>query len=317
MKKGLFITMAAATLLLAGCSNDENEPADRTDGRVPVEFRASVGVTETRAVDQTWSAADAIGIFMVKADAAFLPENISEEAENIRYVVKEAGINGSFSPAPNGTTIYFPMDNSEVDFYAYCPQGNVTEEPITNHYLYAINVATQTNQEALDLLYSSDVKEKKKTDKTIALNFKHQLCKVILTVQPGEGVSADDMSGLTVKVNGQKTTATFDLTAGELKDDAAASPAAIADVPPADITLFKQANAYIYEAILLPYATTERTFEFNLNNGHDAPFTWKMEKALTAGSKYTYTVKLNRTGVEVSGQIGAWDNQGGGTVDAD
>lgn len=305
MKTGLFITMAAATLLLAGCSNDENETADKTDGqRVPVEFRASVGVTETRAVDQAWSSTDAIGIFMVKAGQTFLPEHISEGAENIRYVV-DAAAAGTFKPA--GTTIYYPMDDSTVDFYAYSPQGSVEKEEITTNYLYAINISTQTSQEALDLLYSNNVKGKKKTDKTAALNFKHQLCKVILTVESGSGVTTADMGGLTVKVNSQNTTANFDLTAGALKADAANA---------ADITLFKQADAYIYEAILLPDAATARTFEFNLNNGNDVPFTWKMGKALTAGSKYTYTVKLNRTGVAVSGQIDAWDDQAGGTVDA-
>lgn len=300
-----YLIPAIAALTLAACSNNENEPTDRTDGPVPVEFRASVGVTETRAIDQTWSQADAIGIFMVKAGESFVPEHISEGAENIRYVVDATSTPGAFKP--DGTTIYYPMDDSKVDFYAFCPQRSVTKEETTMHYLYAINVATQTDQEALDLLYSNDVKGKKKTDKTAALTFNHQLCKVILTVEPGKGVSVGDMSGLTVKVNAQNPTATFDLTAGALKTDAANS---------ADIILFKKADTYIYEAILLPDVATSRTFEFNLNNGHDAPFTWVMEKALTAGNKYTYTVKLNRTGVEVTGEIKAWDEQTGGTVDA-
>lgn len=300
-----YLIPAIAALALAACNNNENEPVDRTDGSVPIEFRASVGVTETRAIDQTWSQADAIGIFMVKAGESFVPEHISEGAENIRYVVDATSAPGAFKP--DGTTIYYPMDDSKVDFYAYCPQRSVTNEEITTHYLYAINVTTQADQEALDLLYSNDVKGKKKTDKTAALNFKHQLCKVILTVEPGAGVSANDMSRLMVKVNAQNTTATFDLTAGTLKADA---------TDPDNITLFKQADAYIYEAILLPDAVNSRTFEFDLNNGHDAPFTWQMEKALTAGNKYTYTVKLNRTGVEVTGEIKAWDEQAGGIVDA-
>lgn len=303
MRKHLIL--ATVALALAACSDNENEPADRADGQpVPVEFRASVGVTETRAVDQTWSAADAIGIFMVKAGQSFVPEQISEGAENIRYVV-DAAATGTFKPG--GTTIYYPMDNSEVDFYAYSPWGSLIKEETTKHYLYVVNLATQTNQEALDLLYSNDVKGKKKTDKTITLGFKHQLCKIILTVEPGAGVSADEMNGLTVKVNAQNTTAHFDLTAGALKDDATNAT---------DITLFKLTDAYIYEAILLPDAATTRTFEFDLNNGRDVPFIWNMGKTLTAGSKYTYTVKLNRSGVEVSGQIDPWNAENGGQVDA-
>lgn len=303
MKK--YPIMAIAAFMFAACSNSENELTGTDGQRMPVEFTASVGVTETRAVDQTWSPADAIGIYMIKHGETFSPANISEGADNIRYIV-DAGKTNGFKA--DGSTIYYPMDDSEVDFYAYYPQGSVTTDgEETPHYLYAINVATQTDQEALDLLYSNDVKGKKKTDRIAALNFKHQLCKVILTVEPGEGTDAGDMSGLTVKVNGQKTTATFDLTAGALKADAANA---------ADITLYKQADAYVYEAILLPDADVSRTFEFDLNNGHDAPFTWKMEKALAAGSKYTYTVKLNRTGVEVTGQIGPWNTEEGEEVDA-
>lgn len=303
MRKHLIL--ATVALALAACSDNENEPADRADGQpVPVEFRASVGVTETRAIDQTWSAEDAIGIFMVKAGQSFVPEQISEGTENIRYVV-DAAAAGTFKPG--GTTIYYPMDNSEVDFYAYSPQGSVTKEEVATNYLYAVNVATQTNQEALDLLYSNDVKGKKKTDKAITLGFKHQLCKVILTVEPGAGVSADEMNGLTVKVNAQNTTADFDLTAGALKAYAANA---------ADITFSKQTDAYIYEAILLPDAATDRTFEFDLNNGRDVPFIWNMGKALTAGSKYTYTVKLNRSDAEVSGQIGPWNVEDDEQVDA-
>lgn len=301
MKKYPIIAIAA--FIFAACSNNENELTGTDGQRVPVEFTASVEVTETRAVDQTWSPADAIGIYMIKHGETFSSANISEGADNIRYIV-DAGKADGFKA--DGSTIYYPMDNSEVDFYAYYPQGSVImDEEETPHYLYAINVATQTNQEAIDLMYSNNVKDKKKTDKAAALTFKHQLCKIVLTVEPGEGVGADDLGGLTVKVNDQKTTATFDLTTGVLKDDAAAAR---------NIDLVKATNTY--EAILLPDATTSRIFEFDLNNGHDAPFTWNMDKELAGGSKYTYTVRLNRTGVEVTGQIKAWNPEDGGTVDA-
>lgn len=305
MKARLFIGIVAVALVWTGCSNDEN--GSGADARVPVEFTASVGVTETRAIDQTWSSGDAIGIFMVESDKSLQKANISEGAENIRYKVAAADKTGKFSP--DETTIYFPMDNSKVDFYAYYPQGTVSYDSEKNSYLYAINVSeqgdeTKSNQENLDLMYAEKVEGKRKTDKSISLDFKHQLCKVILTVEAGAGVSVPDMKLLTVTVKNQKTTAFFDLTTGALKNDAAA---------PADITLYRQNNAYVYEAILLPDDGTSRTFEFDLNNEHDAPFIWNMEKALVAGSKYTYTVNLNRMGVVATGDIVPWDNGNGGS----
>ena len=46
MKAKLFMTMAAATMILAGCSNDENEVTDNWNG----EIRLTSGVTvQTRA----------------------------------------------------------------------------------------------------------------------------------------------------------------------------------------------------------------------------------------------------------------------------
>ncbi len=301
------MSMAAAVLVWTGCSNDEN--GSGTDARVPVEFRASVGVTETRAIDQRWSPEDAIGIFMVKSGKPLEDANISEGAKNIRYKVAAADSKEFF---PDGTPIYFPMDNSEVDFYAYYPQGLIRNDPNSGNYLYDIDVSdqgteTKSNQENLDLMYADKVEGKRKTDRNISLNFRHQLCKVILTVEPGEGVDTSDMQDLTVEVNNQNTTATFDLTTGMLLMEDAADPK--------DIVLYRQSQ-YIYEAILLPDAETNRIFEFDLNNEHDAPFIWNMEKALVAGSKYTYTVKLNRSGVEVEGNIEAWTPENGGEVNA-
>lgn len=302
MKAIKYVGMAAVALTMASCSSHESG-MDTAGERVAVEFSASVGVTQTRAIDQTWSTTDAIGIFMVKQNAEFKEANISEKATNIRYVVDVPGA-GSFKA--NGTTIYYPMDASKVDFYAYYPQGTVTKETTSGNYEYALNVANQTDQETLDFMYSKNVKGCSKTSKAVALSFYHQLCKVILTVQPGEGVDEADLAELTVKVKDQNTTATFDLTAG-IVERAATS---------VDISLYRQIDTNIYEAILLPDAATSRIFEFDLNNNHDAPFTWDMNKELVGGSKYTYTVKLNRTGVVVSGEIQGWNDETGGEVGA-
>ena len=302
MKAIRYVGMAAVALTMASCSSDENG-LDTANGRVAVEFSANVGVTQTRAIDQKWSTTDAIGIFMVKQTAALMQDNISQKAENIRYIVDGTITNGFKA---DGTTIYYPMNGDLVDFYAYYPQGTVTNNATSGNYEYALNVANQSEQEKLDFMYSKNVKGRSKTSKEVALSFYHQLCKVKLTVVVGNGVGDDDLKNLTVKVNSQNTTATFDLTAGTVEESSTA----------ADITLNKQSDVYVYEAILLPSTDTSRIFEFNLNNGHDAAFTWDMEKALVGGSKYTYTVKLNRTGVEVSGDIQPWTPQDGGPVDA-
>lgn len=293
MKTIHFLCAATFALAMASCSSDENG-LDTVGERVAVEFSASVGVTQTRAVDQTWSATDAIGIFMVKKDNELKAENISEKAANIRYVVDVTKTNGFKA---DGTAIYYPMDASPVDFYAYYPQGTVTSNATSGNYEYALNVANQSNQEAIDFMYSNNVKDKSKVNKDVALSFAHKLCKVVLTVQPGDGVEEPEMPKLGVRILLQKTTAVFDLTTGLINID---------DTQQGNITLYKQGNTYVYEAILLPNSVPSRIFEFNLNNNVDAAFTWDMNKAMVGGNKYIYTVKLNRSGVVVTGTIAPW-----------
>lgn len=84
-----------------------------------------------------------------------------------------------------------------------------------------------------------------------------------------------------------------------------------------DITLFTTESGTLSEAILLPNSAKSRVLTFDLNNGNDEPFTWTMDKALDAGSKYTYEVRLHRTKVEItSASITGWTLENGGAVDA-
>ncbi len=297
MKANIILCIAAITLIAVGCDKIEN-----TNERVAVEFSASLSadVSQTKAVDYTWSVNDSIGIYMVTAGQAFTGANIVDNKANIRYIVDPSRINGF---KPDGTPIFYPMDNSRVDFYSYYPQGYVTYDQY-HHFVYPINVASQSNQEALDFMYSNNVKSKNKIDKGVALSFEHKLCKIILNVQGGSGVSAESLSNLTVQVKAQNTKNTFNLTTGALKDAGT----------PADILLYKKPDVHVYEAILLPDTATERTFEFNLNNTVDAPFSWVMNKSLESGKKYIYNITLNRTGIVVTGSITPWIPENGGNI---
>lgn len=57
----LFIGMAA--LMIAACSNNENEP-QVDDGRIAVSFAGEI--TLPRATTDTWEANDGIGIYMLE-----------------------------------------------------------------------------------------------------------------------------------------------------------------------------------------------------------------------------------------------------------
>ena len=286
MKK---MTKLFALALLAGAMvscNTEDTASTTANGKVAVQFTGGISV-DTRAAGQAWADGDKIGIFMIEAGKTLSADAIREGVDNVCYQS-----NGSiaFSPISGGKTIFFPIDG-DVDFYSYYPQTTV------NDYKVALNMANQTSQEAIDFMYAKKTGCNKATPQ-VDLKFNHMLSKLVLNVQPGNGLTQDDLNKLKVTIKDQNTTATFNLADGVISGEG----------NPANIQMKTVKVGKKYEAILLPTKSTTREIEFDLDNGHDAPFVWKMDQELKGGNLYNYTtVKLTRTGVELSGTIKPWN----------
>ena len=286
MKK---MTKFFALALLAGamvsCSTEDTAPSTQND-KVAVQFTGGINVS-TRAAGVAWTDGDRIGIFMTETNQPLSANAIQEGVDNVCY---QTNGGKSFSPISGEKTIYFPIDGN-VDFYSYYPQTTV------NEYKVALNVADQKSQEAIDFMYAKTTGCNKATPQ-VELKFNHQLCNLILNVQPGDGLTEDDLNKLKVTIKDQNTTATFNLADGVISGEG----------NPANIQMKAVQVGKKYEAILLPTATTTREIEFNLNNGHDAPFVWKMDSELKGGNLYNYTtVKLTRTTIEMTGTIESWN----------
>ena len=122
-----------------------------------------------------------------------------------------------------------------------------------------------------------------------------------MEVQPGNGLTQEDLKKMTVTVKGQNTKATFNLADGTISGEE----------NPTDITMKTTEAGKLYEAILLPTEEASRVIEFDLNNGYDAPFVWTMPVKLEGGKRYHYTVvKLSRSAVDISGNIEPWIKAG-------
>ena len=286
MKK---MTKFFALALLAGamvsCSTEDTAPSTQND-KVAVQFTGGINVS-TRAAGVAWTDGDRIGIFMTETNQPLSANAIQEGVDNVCY---QTNGGKSFSPISGEKTIYFPIDGN-VDFYSYYPQTTV------NEYKVALNVADQKSQEAIDFMYAKTTGCNKATPQ-VELKFNHQLCNLILNVQPGDGLTEDDLNKLKVTIKDQNTTATFNLVDGLISDEG----------NPTNIQMKAVQVGKKYEAILLPTASTTREIEFNLDNGHDAPFVWKMDSELKGGNLYNYTtVKLTRTTIEMTGTIESWN----------
>ena len=286
MKKMIkFFALALLAGAMVSC-NTEDTASTTPNGKVAVQFTGGISVN-TRASGLAWANGDRIGIFMTGTKQALSADAIKEGVDNVCY---QTSGSIAFSPISGGKTIYYPIDG-DVDFYSYYPQTTVSD------YKVALNVADQTNQEAIDFMYAKTTGCNKATPQ-VDLRFSHMLSRLILNVQPGNGLTEDDLNKLKVTIKDQNTTATFNLADGVISGEG----------NPANIQMKTVKVGKKYEAILLPTKSTTREIEFDLDNGHDAPFVWTMATDLKGGNLYNYTtVKLTRTGVKLSGTIKPWN----------
>ena len=289
MKK---MTKLFALALLAGamisCSTDDTA-SSTPNGKVAVQFTGGINVN-TRAAGVAWAEGDKIGIFMTDTKQPLSADAIQEGVDNVCYQT-----NGSigFSPVSGGKTIFYPIDG-DVDFYSYYPHTTVSD------YKVALDVTDQGKQEAIDFMYAK-TPGCNKANPQVFLKFFHKLSNLVLEVQPGPGLTQEDLKKMTVTVKGQNTKATFNLADGTISGEE----------NPADITMKTTEAGKLYEAILLPTEEASRVIEFDLNNGYDAPFVWTMPEKLEGGKRYHYTVvKLSRSAVDISGNIESWIKAG-------
>ena len=286
MKK---MTKLFVLALLAGAKvscNTEDTASTTPNGKVAVQFTGGISVN-TRAAGVAWANGDRIGIFMTGANQSLSADAIKEGVDNVCY---QTSGSIAFSPISGGKTIFFPIDG-DVDFYSYYPQTTVSD------YKVALNVADQTNQEAIDFMYAKTTGCNKATPQVV-LRFNHMLSYLILNVQPGNGLTEEDLKKLKVTIKDQNTKATFNLVDGTISGEE----------NPANIQMKAIQVGKRYEAILLPTASTIREIVFDLDNGYDAPFVWKMDSELKGGNLYNYTtVKLTRSTIDMSGSIESWN----------
>lgn len=283
-----FFALALLTGAMVSCSTEDTAPSVQND-KVAVQFTGGISVN-TRAAGVAWADGDRIGIFMIEAGKTLSADVIKEGVDNVCY---QSNGSMAFSPISGGKTIFFPIDG-EVDFYSYYPQTTV------NDYKVALDVTDQTKQEAIDFMYAK-TEGCNKANPQVHLKFSHKLSNLVLEVQPGNGLTQEDLNKMTVKVKGQNTKATFNLADGTISGEGT----------PTDITMKTTVAGKFYEAILLPTEETSRVIEFDLNNGYDAPFVWTMPAKLEGGNRYHYSVvKLSRSTVHISGNIDPWTEDG-------
>ncbi len=287
------ILAALALVALASCAT-ERETIDTID---PVAATFS-GAAITRVANNAWEATDQIGITMTKSGST--TELADGNYYNVPHTVTAASDKGTFTP--DDEVIYFPVDGSAVDFYAYYPCSTLTDDK------YSVNVATQSPHSAIDLIAATALNKSKSTPTVVFADdetFGHQLSLLTINISKGDGISS--LAGLEVTIKNRYTTAKYDIFSSEFSD--------LGDK--ANITAITSSDGTSSSAILIPSAAiSDSSMVFTLN-GDD--YIWDTSSlVLEQGKEHTYSITVTKTGIVASGsEISDWNDGADGSETAE
>ena len=298
MKLGKFLFTGSLSLFaLAACvSNDDK--SEWNDGSQAINFTSSIQGLNTRAANAEWTAGDKVGIFMKAANGDL---SAATAANKLHTTDK----NGNLTASNAENALYYPTDGSSVDFVAYYPY--VISLPGNT---YKVDVTTQTDKPAIDLLYSDNAKGfAKGASGSPQLTFTHMLSQIVFNIE--KDATIPTLDGLKVTFKGMNTKADFTLADGKLINAGTV----------ADITSLMAEGATTITTIVLPATTlSDIKVVFDLNG--KAYIADYPQTVLDAGRKYVHKVKLSDSNgqpviVMEAATITDWIEVPGGDIDVD
>lgn len=280
MKRNHLFLSSIIAFMLTSCFQDYPTPEHV---KQYITVNAAIHAMQTRAFNTVWEKNDAIGIYMKKSNDKW---SGAIQANNVKYITDGTSI---FRVADTKKAINFPIDGSNASFVAYYPYKAALSD-----MKYPVDITDQSNLPDIDLLYSDNAEAVNSEQLNINLAFVHQLTKVILNIIPEDPLH--DLSGLSAKITGVGTKATFSLDNGELS-----SPTSTGN-----ISFNVSVDGRTAEAILLPM-TSMKNKELILSIASNT-FAFPLDKAINITSfekstQYTYNITLTKEALSVSQAI--------------
>lgn len=297
MKPIKYFILSVAAMALAACSSDDVTD----DGPVAAQVTAGIRSLQTRASGIEWDANDKIGITAKggKTDYA-----------NVEYTISDENA-GSFTSV---NPIYF-QDLEEVTFTAYYPYN---KDGGTMSLSTAAYYTSKKAQSKIDFMFASGAKadrtnpnvqfvDKSGSGGTDA-RFRHCMSRIVLKFVQGDDTDLRDMTAF--KIKPLKFNGTFDTATGEAKATGdSASELGINGISP------YYSDTYEASFILFPQTVADGKLSLELTlEGQTYKATLSIPSegtALASGMSYVYTIKVNKTAINVSNaEIAPWTDGG-------
>lgn len=270
MKK--FILLAAAAIALTACNTEDNN----IDDPVAAQISAVIGDNSlSRATDVKWDNGDKIGVSM------------GDRYLNILYTTENG--DGAFK----GSAIYFRNKQEPVTLSAYYPySGTEDKAPAVISASTDGERQNADEQPKFDFLY--DVKENVTgANPNVNFTFKHRMSKLTFTFENGnDGTDVSKIS--TCEINGLVLDGTFNPVTGECAAKAGSSASPLVINP-------KVVNAtQLPSLILFPQSVSNVTMKITDSENQKYSCVLKFDgNRLESGNNYTYTIKVNKTKLEI------------------
>lgn len=280
--------MAAAALMMAGCSSDETEEQQTyvpKKGEIQLQF---VHPNQTRATETAFENTDSVGVYVTAADEALQIGGNEVNNELFTY-------NGTSWTSKRA--VYW--NNGTHNMYAYYPYTKTVND--VEDYSFEV----KADQNADDGFTKSDFLWAGRTNVTasaspVSMIFAHKMSCVVVELQKGEFYTGDISNDTEVYIHSTVTKAVIDLSTGDAgKDDYAGTGSIKA----------KQMSATEYTAIVVPQnITTRRPLVEVITGGVSYMMEGKI--SLKPGMRHTITVTLDKnpeqTKIDIGGEIVNW-----------
>lgn len=278
MRHRLFIPAATALLFaLAACTQDELADDNRLpEGEYPVVIRAT-GLS----VEATPQAAPS-----TRATVDGNWQGVQTVALSVGGTVKEYDVTASDADGYQSATLSSDTDpfwwtsREDITVSAWWPYGTMMPDVVVK-----ADQSTKEGFEGSDFI-SAEAQTVQFDNPT--LKFSHRTARITVLLKPGDGITS--VTGADVYVTGLSTD----------------------NNNPATIETYA-VGGNSYEALTAPQTVAKGEPFIRVELGGGAfYFRPKNDVVLEAGSRYTYTVNVNATGLTLAGcEIGKWDDGGG------
>ncbi len=305
MKKCLFTMVALAGLLFVACHTEQELTPEQSHSTAKALSLSTAMADFTRATDTAFEAGDAFGLYMLLPDAYLEADPLVKKAhfDNLCFEVAEGG---ALSCDANGDGLIDELDKLfwyaderyTADLVAYYPYD--AEKAYSHAIGELMSFHVEADQTSWENYTASDLMlarlQSAPTEETLTLPFRHQLSKVVVTVNNELGEEISDLWFANVYGAVQYNIETLDLmTVSKYQGT---------------IRAFREPTraTETFRLILAPHDNVKPTLM--VTTASEKQYTFHLEQAVAfaSGKQYTATITLNSesTSTEFTPEITQW-----------